>query len=344
MIYIITFLNFLVLSFLNAQTTENQCSNVDHRSMLPPIRHQGIDGPCYAFAAADLLSFETGENISPNALIAEYTLNKEKLDLEDPTQPALSKVFGYFGSLNPFKDPLDLKVNLNRGSTIYTALEASRAVGLCREKDMLSDGLITPKSHGEAEGKRSIRIANLAYDRIRSRTAGKNTPNPEEERCFLLDSDHHRFSGIDLKTFRSIVKKHYQNREDVILSLYKESCKNRMPFPKVTTEVKRWEPQDQKKFLPYINEILKNKPVGFLMYSSVFSNPHAPLSGAHALNIVGRKWNPVISRCEYLLRDSAGDDSSDFKINPVLIENGNIWLSEELLIKSIYGTTVLKNK
>ncbi len=50
---------------LNAQISSSECSPKDFRSKLPPVREQDSIGWCYAFVAADLISFEIGESVSP---------------------------------------------------------------------------------------------------------------------------------------------------------------------------------------------------------------------------------------------------------------------------------------
>ena len=71
----------------------------------------------------------------------------------------------------------------------------------------------------------------------------------------------------------------------------------------------------------------------------------APLVGDHYSLVIGRQWNPQRGRCEYLVKDSFGDDCRQYKSSQVRCvcqnpsENGSTchrgtgtyWVDEGLL-------------
>ena len=66
---VIKFISLLFFSFFS-NANERDCSTLDFSSRLGPIRDQGYVGTCYAHAAANLVSFETGLQISAGQIAA----------------------------------------------------------------------------------------------------------------------------------------------------------------------------------------------------------------------------------------------------------------------------------
>ena len=85
------------------------------------------------------------------------------------------------------------------------------------------------------------------------------------------------------------------------------------------------------------NRLEKGELLGVTYNSSVLSDPYDFEDGSHASTIVARRFNYDSFKCEYLVRNSWGDSchySDEYEC-----KEGNIWLPEEKLVRSIKGVT-----
>lgn len=152
------------------------------------------------------------------------------------------------------------------------------------------------------------------------------------------DSEHNRFSGMDIQTFRKIIKKH-QDSSDAILRLYKEACKNRIPFPNKVLEVKHWSGESTaSKMIEYMNKNLDKRPIGITYEHNLIGNPTSTRPANHTSSIVGRRWNPLSSKCDYLVRDSIGEVNITTHYAGLPFEKGYFWMTEEILTKKVAYT------
>lgn len=71
----------------------------------------------------------------------------------------------------------------------------------------------------------------------------------------------------------------------------------------------------------------------------VFSNGKC---GAHNALVVGRRWNRVKNRCEFLVRDSGGTNCGSHHKEWECDAKGSLWVDDEALSKSIMSTEFLK--
>lgn len=330
---------FLCLSIAaSAATTEKECPTIDHRSRLPPVRHQGSPGWCYANAAADLLSFATGENISSVGLAIQYQLNKAKVDRKDPSQSAIARFFsnvGYDWGISHIKT--------EEGGTLYAGVEGSKDVGLCRESDL--PGRYELWDLGS--GNKTQNYSQFVYENLNE---WNKTPNakrgkwtalaPETNSCNSLDSLRRFFPGVRASDFREILGK-TRPSEDPVIHLYKKACSNRVAIPPVEPEVKNWNQNERKRLLEYLDAQLKDHPVGVAYNAKILQDPKARGPANHASSIVGRQFRN--GQCEYLVRNSWGSDCEDGEYSPEYkCEGGNIWIPADVVEKAVDFTTVLK--
>ncbi|MDC1175564.1 hypothetical protein OAT67_09205 [Bacteriovoracaceae bacterium] len=78
--------------------------------------------------------------------------------------------------------------------------------------------------------------------------------------------------------------------------------------------------------------------LGLSYKASVLSDRHDFSSGNHASLIVARKFNSSTGSCEYLVRNSWGTGCSNYD-DELSCEEGNIWLPEETLKRTMRGVT-----
>lgn len=330
--------HFLLLIALTgaAAKTEKECATIDYRSKLPPVRHQGSEGWCYANAAADLLSFETGENISSVGLAIQYQLNKAAVDRKDPTNSLTARFFSNVGY-----DWGTTHIKTNEGGTQYAGIEGSRDKGLCRESDLPGRYELW-----DLGGNKTQTYSQYVYENLNDWNKKPNSERgrwtalaPGSATCNATDSLRRFFPGIRENDFREVLRATLPS-EDPVIALYKKACANRVPFPKVKTEVKEWTPKSPKGLIDYIDGQLQSHPVGIGYNSKILKDPAAKGASNHASSIVGREF--INGQCMYIIRNSWGTDCDEWDYNPSYrCEQGNIWVPSSVIENGTTHTTVL---
>lgn len=99
----------------SAVSRPGYCSDISQRAKMPPIRSQGTTGWCFAYAAADLISFQLKKDVSAVSIAANFKNDK---------------IFGFFDRLkgNEF----------GKSGFMHQAILASKA-GVCLETEAPSD-------------------------------------------------------------------------------------------------------------------------------------------------------------------------------------------------------------
>ncbi|WP_413580776.1 C1 family peptidase [Bdellovibrio sp. HCB288] len=303
-----------------AANEKKSCSPVDMSKDMPPIRNQDSVGWCYAFTAADLLSYKTKKNISA-----------ADIALEDQNNWIDSIERGFKGST-----AADFK-----GGWVDHSLKSMQKKGLCLETDLSSED----NSGGTfADSLRSLDSWGRASIAAKSRDC--NNLYAESKRLF---------PGSTLSDLQEVVKT--SSKRDFINNLREKSCK-RIPakyevvtmtkqgfHSKIYDKLNRSRPE--KDYAQALDEQLSSKnPVGVSIDANGFSDRRSPAltydnSAPHAVSVVGRRFNESTGQCEYLLRNSYGAGCSGYD-STLECTKGMIWMPKPDLMSRTWGLSYVK--
>lgn len=295
-------------------TPKAECSRVDLRPKLPPVRNQDSIGWCYAFVAADLLSFETGTAVSGTDVAVQYN-HQWWDDVADSWKTALGI---------PTK-----KETERRAGTTKSALEKVLARGACREEHFRS--IDFSYSERLADMKSNL----VALEEIARKVEGGSL-HAGELACTHFPQFQFVFPGLQFQEVWDILAR--SDEKNLIRELSEVACKNRI----------RFEPQPVRR--SYLNLGLeignrgiakkiqavldKGKPVAIGYDQKVlFQSTHVPGSATHSSVLAGRRWNAGKSRCELLVRNAYG--STCYYDKDYECEKGNIWVPEGIIARAI---------
>lgn len=308
-------------------TSQDQCTEIDFRPKLPPIRNQDSVGWCYAYTAADLLSFHSGKSLSATSLAVNYNHSLYGLGL-----------FSWLRADKP-------ESQRNGGDSVL-ALKLGLKNGVCLEENFPS----IDYSATVGAGKWMNRLKNLEWAAWRS-NIGKARSSAQKDHelntaivaCSYLKYATDLFPGIDFEDFRKVLAVSSQN--DIVENLEKVACKKKVEFenpPKAHistceegTEHGQCMAAEMKK------TIEQGIPLGFGYDSKILFNMNVtPGKATHGSVLVGRRWNSPEGRCEYLVRNSWGTTCS---YSPYYdCEEGNIWIPEGVIARATEYFTYLQ--
>lgn len=316
--------------FARNLVTEAQCTNSDIRNTNPLIknnkamrdffttpRNQDSIGWCYAFAAADLLSAETGTPISSMhaSLIYNHSLKSGILNY-------LSNLFDSDLPTKPMSDGNFVMVE--EGGHMDEAVNAIRKKGqVCSEKSLPFDQHL---------GKSTMElIKKMEEIKLRAMNKKLNEKLVCEELSKILPT-----YGIKTNDYESI--SHSLLNQDINKTLdlmAEQNCGNnliRIPRRFVRTiyppTLRRQYRSMGTLFFTQINETInKGRPLSM----SYDVKSVAGFKGSHANIITARRWKN--GRCEYKVRNSWGASCAYYnKGIDCVREEGAFWLSDEKLL------------
>lgn len=249
-----------------ATDNKKSCSPVDLRSGLPPVRNQDGVGWCYAFAAADLVSYKLKQNVSAVELAFSYNNS-----WYDKFQKTIGKREAEF-----------------YGGDMDVAIESlKRSGGACLEKDVRSD-----------DNSVNRLINNLTN--MSAYINGYADRCEKEVKAIFPNEKYSDFVKIVKETNRAHVLEVLRNRsckQRIDTSHIK--VKNDMTFYIGTGIKKHMQTIDEQ--LSKNNVIAMN-----YFSSILKGPDFEDLEGRHTSLIVGRRLNPENGECEYLVRNSWG--------------------------------------
>lgn len=296
------------------------CSSVDIRARMPQVRNQGETGWCYAFAAADLLSFHTGEPVSA-------------IDLAVRTQARLGTA-EHRASLRQRGPECYLPLaDADTGGEVADAMTtAIQHGGYCSEADI-------PATENFVE-----HIKTLENLRRRTGTIRRTSPEARQALASL-------FPNRDVDQMADIFARSRVQDWRVYQDLARRACaNNRKPVrnPPQIRSIETTSSAEKQRAQRVMDRLLtQGQPVAYSAYfvfqgDSVFMDRYRS-SDAHAMTIVGREWNPRTGACEYIVRNSYGTGCNyDWQQNgrtisesPYRCENGHIWVPESVLMSAM---------
>lgn len=308
----------------NREEEEQGCSNIDLRDRfeeknIPDRRHQDTTGWCYAFVAADLVSYELGENVSAADIARQYLneVNPQHLQEEQ---------------LNPLVQGQPL----GGGHTIV-AINSSRENGFCPESQFPSQDYAQSAEGGLAIAANDIIQVQPIVD--------KSSVDPDylagNDICLERERLREIFVIPQLDRLLDLVRNRPFSR---ILNNIAESedCPQRLQLPadRQMNHVRRSNPQDwsdpkNQEFYETINDTLgSGRPLSLGIDPRMYRpNPrnayvHRP-QYSHQVIAAGRRFNHMSGRCEYLIRNS---ESTCLGYNEEYeCENNHVWVPRKMV-------------
>lgn len=288
---------------------ENEAVNLQN------VRNQDTVGWCYAYTAADLLSFKVGKKISAVSL---YN-SADKIDVEVDIK-STSPVGGFIGQSI---DKYLLKKN-----------------GLCLEEDLPSSDFkfCTDKTYLSF-------LSNLLKVVRENRFDSEMDGNT----CFGQDLER-AFPGFDPGSIKGHINR-FGTRK-LVEAAYDRQCRN-LSFKGLkvaTTTLVKYNGNDDT-LMSAIDERLKKNEIAAIGYDYSKINAENGTSG-HGSIVVGKRTNPKTGKCDYLVRNSWGK-TCDQKEHAELschknCEGGNcrfsghFWVGADLLKKSLLEVTYIQ--
>jgi len=278
---------------------ENSChgATVDVSAM-GPVRDQGDIGWCYAHAAADLVSFQLGRRISAIDLAMNYN---------DGVLFRLKKKFGE----SEFS---------KEGGQIDAAIGSESSKGFCAEEDF----------RGDIDGAASTLEYYRKLEQIKN-MLGKPEATPEYicQEGYKLASEV--MQGLSVQDFANVL---YHVPKDQMFDAFRNvSCRDRIHLPAKSklTEVSKGT-STAASLVTQMDQVLDQKqPVGInVMGTRIYGGDPGT---AHAVTVVGRRFDKSTGECQYRIRNSWGSDWED---------GGYRWVSKEDVQNNLYKIVYFK--
>ena len=296
--------------------TGGKCSdkiNQNEAVNLNNARNQDTVGWCYAYTAADLLSYRLKKRISAVSL---YNSGQE---IEQDIKSSESA----------------------RGGDIKSSIDSylTKKNGLCLEENLPSNDFkfCTDKTYGH--------FLNNLLDSVRERRIEQDLAN----NCFGNDIKE-AFPGIDNNFIRNHTARFGSKK--LVEALYDKQCKE-LSFKGYRAEVvsqftSRYSADVLMKTID--DQVTKGEIIGIgYDYNKVNGESG---TGDHGSIVVGRRTNPETGACEYLLRNSWGKNCEQNEGEGLSCHkncdsegcrySGHFWVSDSKLKQSILGVTYLK--
>jgi hypothetical protein len=311
----------------------DNCGPIDRRAQLPPVRDQGSLGWCYAYTAADLISYELDLNISPVDIALSY--NRE-VNI-DAFRTSWNQTRGWLNRLMlmnngdaPSKGARPLVKILNHLVLSYSpesmrdagwtsrAIEAAQLRGFCAEEDLTLAGQEETDLVHVISQYRGLFTSYLEY----VEENGESTL-PE----YICSLNKNPYASLVETLGLDIISDAIENRfdQDLFLELAHNLCENR--HDRIFTPInERLHEASTAQKIERIDQVLDSGSILGIAYN-VEMLTHSP-GEYHASSVVGRRFNPASLQCEYLVRNSWGEACNYQHYD---CEDGHIWVNQERL-------------
>ncbi|MCB0349942.1 MAG: hypothetical protein KDD38_02090 [Bdellovibrionales bacterium] len=319
----------------NMKRSPAQCSPVDLRGQLPPVRNQDSMGWCFAFTAADLLSFKSGENISPKSLAVHSVKMKlasrnimANVSSDEKKRGTESMVDNDF--LESLYGPISYSEYEGGGSTRLAIVQAPHTI-ICTEQELPSENFNDVDL-----------LCKLRYiEKVANELPKYSLNNFSKSRCNEIMPALESFPNLTLSEVADGLR--LSSRADVISNLTDQNCNKKESSLRLQKKLKdiqvstltRGEGVNGQHLVRSIDRNFKEgRPSGVSYSARVLTNPawsDRTVDG-HASVIVGRRYNDSTGQCEYLLRNSWG---SAWKPKRYESEGGYAWIPQASLARSM---------
>jgi hypothetical protein len=333
----------LINEGVQAQCTSRQIDEVVMGNQI----EQGGTNWCFAYSAANLLSFEVKRPVSTTAIAINYYLGQIN-------NPKNARSVEFRESLRPLADGLSHRIPM--GGEEADAIRQVANSKLCTESSVRSTSN-TLSGDNYFDAKNESERANVL--RMVLNTVARDTGVPPSGACNLNSNGWSQvFAGLKHDQVVDIVRRSVRN--DRWEKLLKASCS---PVPIATERVlsvrsKSFEDVRLSPRLEVDRALNAGKPVAIdLSLEALGGSKNPPFPSAegadrharkmdqqHALTVVGRKWNKAKNACEYVIRNSIA--CSDYLSTAYGCHNQHFNLTGEALNQLVSGVTWIppKNK
>lgn len=307
-----------------AKGRQPDCSPVNLASQFPPVKDQDGVGWCFAFAASDLASFYTGDNVSSSDTAMEYydgyqNLNDYRMSGKN-TRTYLSR---------------------NEGGNFELAFDTLLKKGYCLETEVSSEENAGTRSYAIDE---KIAKFESAFDRLKGSQLQKKIQTRKINACEVTPQipGPNIFGNLPCEAFQRALS--LNSSKAALNSLRKSACPRRRPLrvpgtPYVRSVGRRLTGKNLVQVIQ--NSLSRGKPVGITMdVNPLIKASDRKANGLHSMTAIGRRYNETTKKCDYLMRNSWGRSCRHFKSSLVnnCTSDGNVWISEEDLSANITDT------
>lgn len=301
-----------------------ECKNIDLREQFPEVQNQYSSPTCYAFTAAEWVSFHIGKRVSASYILSFYN------------------TLWFSWLMDPFT-----RADQRNGGNPVSAINALSDIGFCPESIMRSDlnGL----------------SLELAFDHIvkfASNIRQKKSSKPQQLLSVKNDDVLNKMFPLSSpETLLTIILN--SSDGDVIAKLATNVCSGSLLKTINPLEIaddlvvpyKRafgWHEAPQERLISTVlNEVSSGNPVmlGINMDILINGSPSTSHMPDHAVFAIGSRWDNEKHGCRILLRNSWGKRcdvySNNIQCEP---ETGYIWILASDLKRDLYRINYLKNK
>lgn len=293
------------------QAGSNACEGRDFRSELPPISSSAGTNWCFAYSAADLVTQKLKTPVSAVDIAYGYVEQEEQSENEG-IMGSLSRFFG--ASRHDLGD-------LITGGFANKAIMSRAKIGFCREQDLPS----TDVTHHEELFKLFQNMRKMVESQGRS--------------CLNSSLMQKQFPGVSKLEGDKIFA--HLEKDTVLSTLAKNSCDKRINSSQpLQVEVKvpsQFSNSDE--FWKQLDSNLSSGKMLSVQLQHMLTDPELKKNSAHAVTIVGRRWNVEKKSCEYLVRNSLDQNNCTYF---QCEKDGHVWVSESFLKKSVASFTDIK--
>ena len=291
----------LMLMGLGSGMALADCSDVQvDAARLGAIRNQGVSGLCFAYQAADLISYKFGQRVSALDLAIHY--------LRATHGHGLRSVYKGGGDESP-------------------ALETGKQIGFCDESDLPSEedkvdvnnmpltkiyGSLKKLEEKDWQNRNAFSLAKNIFPLItRSDFEEALQQSSERHRIFFLQERtcHHRYQFNQFEFTSLEVGKDHSSAQVIERLDQQLELKNLVGLDFNSRDI----------YLPL------RKPID-----------HLDPEFVHAVTITGRRWNMNKGTCQYEIRDNFGSQCEVYQEGYDCHE-GYLWVDRQFLEKNMLG-------
>lgn len=318
-------------------------NSIDRRADLPPVRNQGSIGWCYAYAAADLVSYELDQNISARDIAQQNNLSANRREAEDARDVI---------------DHLPSPSRRESGDTVEALFAAANSRGFCPEEVMPSgipeeegaaDAIETvnaldPNSSNESDLESDPNGLGAAMESFQDFDKSLSEATTEENRYLAAQRFCEENRAIIQNYFPQgfeggVVEALVQSSGDSFQYLSESQCSDeqRVHIDGEIEMVTFDTPEGGS--IGDIDRVLENGGiVAVHYYTDVFGTPSDMQDlETHASTVVGRQWDEEAGRCQYILRNSYGANCTQYPEHANIdCEGGNLFIYEDQLDGHVY--------
>jgi len=301
------------------------CQSVDFRSMLPPVRDQDSLGWCYAFTAADLVSFKLGKEISA-------------VDMAISNEAAKDTYLDELKSLLMGAEKVKSRATSDGGYPTG-AISAAKKKGFCLEVNLPARDVKFANIYGDLSQRfKAIQEFKLNYAEF-----SKNSSETARAYCSQqITAIQASFPILQIQDIEKILSR--SSNQTAFEELSDLSCGPRIKNVDIESKQIVMVGLRTADKAPAIDSILDSgRPTGIVYNAGILTDPNSKAYGNvdHVSSIVGRKWNSETKTCEYLLRNSWGETCTRYHFS-YQCEKGYVWIPKDTLLREVGAIDYIK--